>query len=88
LRRIQFIRLAVLARIALAALLALAFSSCAWTPKDRSAAVDDEEGYVPTGSRIPRKVTAGAERSVGTINAQDPHDMMVKPPAATAIPGT
>ena len=78
---------AISVRIALAALLALACSSCAWTPKDRSAAVDDDEGYVPTGSHIPRKVTAGSDRGVGTINSQDAHDMMVKPPAATATPG-
>ena len=75
---------AVPARIALAALLALTCSSCAWTPKDRSAAVDDDEEYVPTGSHIPRKVTAGADRGVGTIDSQDARDMMMRPPGATA----
>jgi hypothetical protein len=74
---------AVSVRIALVAL-ALACSSCAWTPKDRSAAVDDDEGYVPTGSHIPRKASQGSDRGVGTMNSQEAHDILVKPAGASA----
>jgi hypothetical protein len=73
------------AALSLAALVALACSSCAWTPHDQSAAADDDEGYVPTGSHIPRKVSQGSDRGVGTMNSQDAHDMMVKPAAAPQI---
>ena len=76
---------AVSVRIGLVAL-ALACSSCAWTPKDRSVAVDDDDGYVPTGSHIPRKVSQGSDREVGTMNSQDAHDMMVKPTGGPGIP--
>jgi hypothetical protein len=72
------------AAVSLAALVALACSSCAWTPHDRSAAVDDDEGYVPTGSHIPRKVSQGADRGVRTMDSQSAHDMIVKPPGTSA----
>ena len=78
---------AVWPRIALVALLALACSSCGWVARDGTAAADDDDGYVPTGSHIPRKVSQGADRGVGTMNSQDAHDMIVKPAGASAMPG-
>ena len=63
---------AVSPRIVFVALLALACSSCGWVARD--------------GSHIPRKVSQGSDRGVGTINSQDAHDMMVKPGGATALP--
>jgi len=78
---------AVSSRIALVALLALACSSCGWVARDGTAAADDDEGYVPTGSHIPRKVSQGSDRGVGTMNSQDAHDMMVKPTGAPCAPG-
>jgi len=78
---------AISPRIAFVALLALACSSCGRVARDGTAAADEDEGYTPTGSHIPRKVSQGSDRGVGAINSQDAHDMMVKPAGATATSG-
>jgi hypothetical protein len=73
-------------RFALCLASALACVACSTTPSQKIAS-DDDDSYVPTGSHIPRKPSAGSGRDVSTINSQDAHDMMMKPAPATAIPG-
>ena len=72
-------------RLALSLAALLACVGCSTTPS-QTTATDDEATYVPTGSRIPRKVSAGTDRAGGAMNSQDAKDMLNKP-AGAASPG-